>query len=104
MKLHDILSTDLPDIDDSTKECVNLGQWLLFKSEKRQEGARDKVAFYLKAGASVYGLNEKGAVLEELDRKYENLQIDELYYFSDLPKPGSLSNFSTSLDAAPDLM
>lgn len=33
MKLHDILSSELPDIDDSVKECVNLGEWLLFKSE-----------------------------------------------------------------------
>ncbi|ACQ98308.1 hypothetical protein GBP346_A0722 [Burkholderia pseudomallei MSHR346] len=32
----------------------------------------------------------------EFDREDEGLDIDELYYFSDLPKPDSLSNANLS--------
>ena len=102
MRLNDILSDELPAIDDSVKECVNLGQWLLFKSDEKAN-KEDKVAFYLKAGASVFGLNERGEVLREFDRDEENLQVDELYYFSDLPKPHSISNTAVSLESVLDI-
>jgi hypothetical protein len=95
VKFNEILSTDLPEIDESTKECVNQGQWLLYKSEARATGG-GHVAFYLKAGPSVFGLNERGQVLEKVGREAESPQIDELFYFSDLPKPHSLSNASLS--------
>lgn len=92
MKLSDIKSTALPEIDKSVKECVNLGQWLLFKSEAKSH-AHEGVAFYLKAGASVFKLSESGRILQELDHdEEEGLEIDELFFFSDLPKPTSQSN------------
>jgi len=99
MKLHDILSADMPEIDESIKECVNLGQWLLFKSEMKA-GARAEAVFYLKAGSNVFELNEQGKILQKLDRAEEGLEIDELFYFSDLPKPYSLSNAQSNKFAA----
>ncbi|AXV70901.1 hypothetical protein CJO74_01115 [Ralstonia solanacearum] len=96
MKLNNILSADLPEIDESVKECINLGQWLLFKSWTKSH-AHPQVAFYLKAGSSVFELSERGRILQELNQNEEGLEIDEVFYFADLPKPTSLSNsnFST---------
>lgn len=91
MKLHDILSARLPEIDDSVKECVNLGQWLLFKTDASTDGHRE-VAFYLKTGSGVFELSDSGRVLQEVDDGVEKLEIEELFYFSDVRKPTSLSN------------
>lgn len=91
MKLHDILSSDLPEIDESIKECINDGQWLLFKSQTIAcPGGSNR--FYLKVGQSVYALSELGGVIQEIEKPNTNFSIDELFYFSDLPKPRSLSN------------
>jgi hypothetical protein len=89
MKLNDIRSADLPEIDDSIKECVNLGQWLLFRCEGK---AHARAAFYLKTGSRVFELNDRGKVLQQVNQSNEELEIDEVYYFSDLPRPRSLSN------------
>lgn len=91
MKLHDILSARLPEIDESVKECVNLGQWLLFKSDSSLDNHRE-VAFYLKTGSGIFELSDSGKVLQEVERGADNLEIDELFYFSDVRKPMSLSN------------
>ncbi|CRM74395.1 hypothetical protein [Pseudomonas sp. 24 E 13] len=90
MKLHDILSARLPEIDDSVKECVNLGEWLLFKTEASmgQHGA----AFYLKTDASIFELDDSGRLLHEVTQGADRLEIDELFYFTDILKPTSLSN------------
>jgi len=87
MKLNDILSEELPEIDKSVKECVNLGQWLLFKA-----GGHDEVAFYLKTSSSIFELSNSGKILQKVNHGEDNLEIDELFYFSDLPRPSSLSN------------
>lgn len=91
MRLNNILSRDLPGIDDFIKECVNEGQWLLFKSDSI-EGAQHAASFYLKAGDNFYALAGDGSVVGELTVLSDNFKIDELYYFSDLPRPQSLSN------------
>ncbi|RQR26989.1 hypothetical protein DIE23_28450 [Burkholderia sp. Bp9143] len=91
MKLHDILSERLPEIDDSVKECVNLGEWLLFKTDALARDQHD-VAFYLKTGSGIFELDDNGKVLHEVEGGAEKLEIDELFYFSDVRKPTSLSN------------
>ncbi|MCA8290784.1 hypothetical protein [Burkholderia vietnamiensis] len=90
MKLHDIESSRLPEIADSVKECVNLGEWLLFKTEAPEGG--QETAFYLKTATSVFELSDSGKVLHEVRDGAEKLEIDELFYFSDIRKPISLSN------------
>ncbi|MBR8431671.1 hypothetical protein LGM43_05350 [Burkholderia seminalis] len=90
MKLHDIQSDRLPEIDDSVKECVNLGEWLLFKSEA--SAGHRAAAFYLKTGTSVFELSDRGKVLHKVEDGADKLEIDELFYFSDIRKPTSLSN------------
>lgn len=90
MKLHDILSERLPEIDDSVKECVNLGEWLLFKTEASAD--HHDAAFYLKTGTCILELDDSGRVLHEVDEGAEKLEIDELFYFADIHKPTSLSN------------
>lgn len=90
MKQHNIVSSRLPEIADSVKECVNMGEWLLFKSEAQQGGRQP--AFYLKTSSTVFELNDEGKVLHEVEHGADKLEIDELFYFSDIRKPISLSN------------
>lgn len=89
MKLHDILSSRLPEIDDSVKECVNLGEWLLFKSEGSTSGPS---FFYLKTDSKVYKLDDRGKLLHQVEPSSEKIEIDEIFYFSDIHRPASLSN------------
>jgi hypothetical protein len=91
MRLNNISSHELPEIDNFIKECVNEGQWLLFKSSSIID-ACGAAAYYLKAGDHIYALGDNGRVIEELNSHAANFRIDELYYFSDLPRPQSLSN------------
>lgn len=90
MKFHDILSARLPEIGESVKECVNLGEWLLFKTEA--SGDHPEAAFYLKTGTSIFELDDNGRLLHEVSQDAEKLEIDELFYFADVCKPTSLSN------------
>lgn len=90
MKSNNILSSELPEIDDSIKECVNFGQWLLFKSHGIKHEAKDTI-FYLKTGSKIFCLSKKGEILETIEKDL-NVQIDELFYFSDIAHPQSLSN------------
>ena len=90
MKLHDILSERLPEIDDSIKECVNLGEWLLFKTETSND--HPAAAFYLKTDSCIFELDDSGRLLNEITQGAEKLEIDELFYFADIRKPTSLSN------------
>lgn len=90
MKLHDIESSRLPEIADSVKECVNMGEWLLFKTASPE--ADGDAVFFLKTATSVFMLSDSGRVLQELAKGQEKLQIDELFYFSDIRKPVCLSN------------
>lgn len=89
MRLHEILSSQLPDIEESIKECVNLGAWLLFKPE----GSISKSSFfYLKADSKIYELDSRGKVLREIESPTKTVEIGELFYFSDINRPISLSN------------
>ncbi|SDH17813.1 MULTISPECIES: hypothetical protein [unclassified Duganella] len=90
MKLHDIDSSRLPEIADSVKECINMGEWLLFKTESQDSAG--EAAFFLKTPTSVFKLSDRGGVLHEVDDGFDRLEIDELFYFSDVSKPVSLSN------------
>lgn len=91
MKLHEILSERLPEIDASVKECVNLGEWLLFKTDVSDQ-TQHHAAFYLKTTSSIFELDDNGRVLNEIEGGADKLEIDELFYFSDVRKPTSLSN------------
>jgi len=90
MKTIDIMSQQLPDIDGSVKECVNSGQWLLFRSLSEQHHS----AYLLKAGSEIFALDNSGKIIEKLNATVSGIKIDELFYFSDLPRPASLSNLA----------
>lgn len=97
MELRNLFSHELPEIDNSIKECVNLGEWLLFKS-KNFEHADEEAVFYLKAGSKIFELDGVGRILKIQERQDVNIRIDELFYFSDIPKPRSLSNSAPIFD------
>jgi len=86
MKFTGLQSSALPDTSDMIKECVNLGQWMLFKSHVQAL----ETVFFLKTGDETYGLDERGQVMTA--PVTEHLSIDEVFYFTDLPRPSSLSN------------
>lgn len=91
MKLTNVQSTDFPEISDAIKECVNRGQWLLFKSSSISDKGFH-APYYLKVDTQIFELDGLGKILNTIPREGLSVQIDELYYFSDLPKPSSLSN------------
>lgn len=91
MKFNDILSSDFPEIDESVKQCVNFGQWLLFKSssiDKKSVHAH----LYLKTDEQILELDANGRILRAIPREDVSVHIDEICYFSDIPRPQSLSN------------
>ncbi|QIC84887.1 hypothetical protein F0336_19140 [Serratia liquefaciens] len=91
MRFTDVLSSDLPEIDDSVKECINLGQWMLFRAE--QKDILDiNIAFFLKVGKDLFALGRRGEVLTVFSNLHKDIDVSEIIYFSDLPKPMSLSN------------
>ncbi|HBQ3016798.1 TPA: hypothetical protein L7V48_004224 [Klebsiella quasipneumoniae subsp. quasipneumoniae] len=92
MKFTGLQSSALPDTSDSVKECVNLGQWMLFKSSSSNEVG---ICFFLKTGKEIFALNERGKILASTPIR-ANLEMSEIFYFSDFPKPGSLSNAALS--------
>lgn len=91
MKFTGLKSSALPDTSDSVKQCVNLGQWMLFKSSSSDVG----ICFFLKTGKEIFALNERGKILASTPLR-ANLEMIEIFYFSDIPKPGSLSNAALS--------
>lgn len=90
MKLIAILSDQLPEIADSVKECVNQGEWLLFRGPS--EGPEDRDGLFLKIGQDLFELDDVGHVVAERVHARQAPTIDTVYYFSDLPRPHSLSN------------
>lgn len=91
MKISHISSAELPQVDTLVKQCVNSGQWLLFKSRgMAQRGFLG--TYYLTAGDNIFSLDGQGELRESIAREGTNLSIDELFYFNDIPAPKSLSN------------
>lgn len=90
MRFNMILSSELPDIDSAIKECVNSGQWFLFKCEGSGVG-RERV-FFLKIGRDWFELDDRGRVKNYVQDGECDFASGELVYFSDLPQPESLSN------------
>ncbi|HAT2867636.1 TPA: hypothetical protein I8374_002070 [Serratia marcescens] len=93
MKFTDLLSTELPEIDDSVKECINLGQWMLFRADAKDVPDRN-IEFFLKVGKDLFALGHRGEVLTVFSDIKRNIDVSEIIYFSDLPKPKSLSNIA----------
>ncbi|KDE37366.1 hypothetical protein AW40_06800 [Kosakonia radicincitans UMEnt01/12] len=93
MKFVNIHSSELPEIDTFVKECINQGQWTLFKAEKGVI-SDTKVAFFLKAGKDFFALNKEGRVISVFQSLDYNIEMNEVIHFSDIPKPESLSNIA----------
>jgi hypothetical protein len=96
MKFSDILSTDFPEIDESVKQCINFGQWLLFRSSSIDK--RSSIShLYLKTDEQILALDANGRILKVIPRAEVSVHIDEICYFSDIPRPQSLSNSPLAL-------
>jgi hypothetical protein len=91
MKIKNISSSELPEIDNSVKECINLGKWLLFKSSSIGDG-QSCLSYYLKTDEQVFELDIHGNIQKPVSRDGLSIHIDELCYFSDISRPRSLSN------------
>ena len=91
MRFVNIPSSSLPEIDSSVKECVNQGQWTLFRAEA-DDFLDGHVCFYLKVGKDLFALGEQGQVLTVFQSVNREIPMNEVIYFSDIPKPESLSN------------
>lgn len=91
MRFLHIASQELPDIDVSIKISINLGQWLLFRSN-HHNSENPETYFYLKVGHEFFALSQSGEILTTLHSSQKDFDIAEIIYFSDLPKPISMSN------------
>lgn len=89
MKFTGIPSAKLPRIASSIKECINQGQWFLYKAH---DSGNHNIQFFLSTGVDVYALDAYGEILDLAPTQSNNLSTDEFYFFSDLPRPASLSN------------
>lgn len=96
MKISALLSADLPLIENPIKECINFGQWLLFKTNS-DEKPQISNYFYLKVNEKIFRIGADGQILKDMTELHENVKIDELFYFSDLPRPPSQSNLSRAV-------
>jgi hypothetical protein len=85
-----IPSSTLPGIGEPVRECINRGQWLLFRSGRT--GFTDSSPYFLKAGNEIFKLDSRGALVEQVEDRDFRLEVDEIFYFSDIPQPASLSN------------
>ncbi|MRH02557.1 hypothetical protein GIY21_19850 [Xanthomonas sontii] len=76
----------MPNMAASIKERVNFGSWHLF---------RDKLKdfFILSADGVLYHLDESGKIVRKIKIEESSGDFD-IYYFSDSPRPESLSNLS----------
>ena len=92
MKLNYLHSADLPLIDAYVKECINSGQWFLFRSNDEFAIA----PYFLKADSNIYALDNIGNILTESPIR-GSIDMDELFYFDDIARPASLSNTTLSL-------
>lgn len=92
MKFSHMRSDELPEIDVSVKECVNAGQWFLFKANADDQN----VCFFLKVHNDVFALGEHGEILNSYSNQ-NDVNMNEIIYFEDLPKPVSLSNQFASI-------
>lgn len=90
MKIGSMLSSDLPELGPAVKRSVNDGRWFLYRGT-----AGVPAPLYLEAGRKVYALDESGGVIAEFNM-VEVTFITEMLYFSDLPRPPSLSGFDIS--------
>lgn len=91
MNVNMILSTSLPELDLSFVECINLGQWMLFKPDYGDNDGGE--LFYLKADERCYLLSSNGALIRKVNLN-EYHGVRDVYYFSDIPRPTSISNYS----------
>lgn len=87
MKFSHMRSEELPEIDISVKECVNAGQWFLFKANADEQ----HICFFLKVQNDIFALGAHGEILNYLTNQCD-MKMNEIIYFVDLPKPVSLSN------------
>ena len=92
MKLNYLQSADLPLIDAYVKECINSGQWFLFRSNNDFAFA----PYFLKADSNIYALDNEGNILPHSPIQ-ASLEMDELFYFGDMARPASLSNTTLSI-------
>lgn len=89
MKLKEIKSNELPEIGLPVAECVNSGAWTLYRPSP--SGSKTDGSFFLKMGSEVCVLDARGKIVRMIGRD-SSPAMYEVFYFSDLPKPRSMSN------------
>jgi hypothetical protein len=82
----ELLTSELPNIGEPTKNMINQGLWYLFKID------HPKAVYMLIADGVAYFLSNDGTVLFSEPEQPKNIQITESVYFKNLPFPLSLSN------------
>lgn len=87
MKFTGLMSSELPDTSDAVKQCVNLGQWTLFRASAEIEEA----SYFLNTGDEIYALNKHGRFLQTTP-VVAHITMSEAFYFCDIPQPESLNN------------
>lgn len=90
MKVVQIESSKLPDIDYEAKKFVNQGYWTLVKI-KRAPGRIE--AYMLDMDGNYAFLSRSGTPVSIESVRPIDIVYDEIVYFSDIARPGSLCNY-----------
>ncbi|WP_057091934.1 hypothetical protein KV708_08585 [Comamonas thiooxydans] len=86
MEIINIASKTIPWLSTDIKRAINRGDWLLFTSDEEVDSH-----YFLDIGQKIIHISESG-IIGEYEKINFNPDISKIIYFSDIPKPDSLSN------------
>jgi hypothetical protein len=88
MNIQNILTSEMPELPESVIELINNGVWHLYS----KLNPSNEEVYMLKTDDITYSLDSKGKVLKERSFYVKGVEIDSIIYFSNYPRPRSLSN------------
>lgn len=91
MNTREILSREIPHLNEPIKEMINQGMWFLYEVEKENIPT---AKYILKAGDKMILLDRTGKILSTLNPEADDLDYICVVYFNDLQFPKTLSNMA----------
>ena len=84
----EIISSDIPKLNGTTKDLINTGVWFLY--EINYDNVPE--AAYCLSADQAYLLDKEGTILNKYSSIPKEIKLDTSISFSDLPKPAANKN------------